>query len=345
MAKRAPSRGAAQASLALRAPIAKLCAMTSGKQSKSSPSPKGTDTDPQPSQKWAERLLLGGAILGLFIAVVTATPSDRKRLSQDGAIAKVNEQHIDRTEFAGAYQALLADKNKAPTQADKKLVLDRLIEEELLVQRGLEIGLLEGDASVRKAVAMAVIEFVLAQKGSDALSEANLRRFYNDHKARFTPANRLQVARLFVPYGEPSQSAEMTEKLDAIRDALRGGMDFKQADETFGTPILPALPRVMLTPAKMTDYLGPELTQSASRLPQGAISDALAGPTGWHFLKIIRNQPGQPPAFESIRSQIVDAVRHERDDKVLRDYLDWLRARADIVLAPDAPLGPEEPRE
>jgi lysophospholipid acyltransferase (LPLAT)-like uncharacterized protein len=38
-------------------------------------------------------------------------------------------------------------------------------------------------------------------------------------------------------------------------------------------------------------------------------------------------------------------VRHERDDKVLRDYLDWLRARADIVLAPDAPLGPEEPRE
>jgi parvulin-like peptidyl-prolyl isomerase len=301
--------------------------------------------DKTTAAKRAERLLLAGALLGLFIAVVTATPSDRKRLSNDGAIAKVNQQHIDRTEFAGAYQALLSDKNKAPTAADKKLVLDRLIEEELLVQRGLEIGLLEGDAAVRKAVAMAVIEFVLAQKGSDALSEANLRRFYNENKARFTPANRLQVSRIFVPYMEPRQSPEMTEKLDEIRTALRGGMAFSQARETFGTEILPPLPRVMLTPPKMTDYLGPELTQSASRLPQGSISDALAGPTGWHFLKIIRNQPGKPPAFETIRLQIVDAVRHQRDDKTLREYLDWLRARADIVLAPDAPKSEAGARE
>lgn len=301
--------------------------------------------DKTTAAKRAERLLLAGALLGLFIAVVTATPSDRKRLSNDGAIAKVNQQHIDRTEFAGAYQALLSDKNKAPTAADKKLVLDRLIEEELLVQRGLEIGLLEGDAAVRKAVAMAVIEFVLAQKGSDALSEANLRRFYNENKARFTPANRLQVSRIFVPYMEPRQSPEMTEKLDEIRTALRGGMAFSKARETFGTEILPPLPRVMLTPPKMTDYLGPELTQSASRLPQGSISDALAGPTGWHFLKIIRNQPGKPPAFETIRLQIVDAVRHQRDDKTLREYLDWLRARADIVLAPDAPKSEAGARE
>jgi parvulin-like peptidyl-prolyl isomerase len=301
--------------------------------------------DKTTAAKRAERLLLAGALLGLFIAVVTATPSDRKRLSNDGAIAKVNQQHIDRTEFAGAYQALLSDKNKAPTAADKKLVLDRLIEEELLVQRGLEIGLLEGDAAVRKAVAMAVIEFVLAQKGSDALSEANLRRFYNENKARFTPANRLQVSRIFVPYMEPRQSPEMTEKLDEIRTALRGGMAFSKARETFGTEILPPLPRVMLTPPKMTDYLGPELTQSASRLPQGSISDALAGPTGWHFFKIIRNQPGKPPAFETIRLQIVDAVRHQRDDKTLREYLDWLRARADIVLAPDAPKSEAGARE
>jgi parvulin-like peptidyl-prolyl isomerase len=301
--------------------------------------------DKTTAAKRAERLLLAGALLGLFIAVVTATPSDRKRLSNDGAIAKVNQQHIDRTEFAGAYQALLSDKNKAPTAADKKLVLDRLIEEELLVQRGLEIGLLESDAAVRKAVAMAVIEFVLAQKGSDALSEANLRRFYNENKARFTPANRLQVSRIFVPYMEPRQSPEMTEKLDEIRTALRGGMAFSKARETFGTEILPPLPRVMLTPPKMTDYLGPELTQSASRLPQGSISDALAGPTGWHFFKIIRNQPGKPPAFETIRLQIVDAVRHQRDDKTLREYLDWLRARADIVLAPDAPKSEAGARE
>ena len=200
--------------------------MTTGKKSKRPTSDKGIDKDSDTvtgsASPLPERLLLAGALFGLLLALVTASPSDQRRLSNDGAIAKVNQQHIDRTEFAGAYQALLSDKNKAPTAADKKLVLDRLIEEELLVQRGLEIGLLEGDAAVRKAVAMAVIEFVLAQKGSDALSETNLRRFYNQHKARFAPANRLQVSRIFVPYMEPRQSPEMTKKLDVIRDALRG---------------------------------------------------------------------------------------------------------------------------
>ena len=132
---------------------------------------KSARTPSEQTDKLAQRLLLLAAFLGLLIALASSQTSDRNRLSEAGAIARVNDQHIDRTEYASAYQALLADKSKAPTAADKQLVLDRLIEEELLVQRGLEIGLLEGDAQVRKAVAMAVIEFVLAQNGSDALTK------------------------------------------------------------------------------------------------------------------------------------------------------------------------------
>lgn len=282
------------------------------------------------------RLLLAAAITGLVLALLTGGVNDRQRLSEAGAIARVNDRHIDRTEFATAYQALLADKTKAPTEADKRLVLDRLIEEELLVQRGLEIGLLEGDASVRKTVAMAVIEFVLAQSGSDAVNEANLQQYYQDNKARFTPASRVQIAQIFVPYNEADEAATIT-RLDAIRTALRNGRDFAAVEAQFGTPVLPALPRVLLTPAKLKEYLGPDLADAAARLPQGAISDALAGPTGWHFLKTIRNRPGRAPAYEAIRPQIIDALRRTRDDAALRDYLAWLKTRADISLAPDAP--------
>ncbi len=288
-------------------------------------------------EKLMRRGLAGAAVLGLLIALIAATPADRARLSEAGAIAKVNDRHIDRTEYASAYQALLSDKSKAPTANDKRLVLDRLIEEELLVQRGIEIGLLDGDATVRKTVAMAVIEFVLAQGGSDALSENSLRTYYQANKHLFAPANRLQVAQIFIPYGETPDDAAVIAQLDKVRTALRRGDDFSATAQALGTEILPPLPRVMLTPAKMTDYLGPDLAAAAARLPQGSISDALAGPTGWHFFKIIRNQPGTPPAFEDIRRQIVDALRRDNDDDALRDYLNWLRGRADIVLAPDAP--------
>jgi parvulin-like peptidyl-prolyl isomerase len=289
----------------------------------------------------AQRFLLVGALLGLLIALASHNMMEGSRLSEAGAIARINERHIDRTEFAGAYQALLADKTKAPTAADKRLVLDRLIEEELLVQRGLEIGLLEGDAQVRKAVAMAVIEFVLAQNDSDAFEEGNLRRYYRDNIARFTPAGRVQVARIFIPYPDDNADAATrlaaTQKLDLIRTELRAGRPFATVAERHGGEILPTLPRLMLTPIKLTDYLGPKLTEAATLLPQGSISDALAGPTGWHFLHIIRNQPGKAPRFETIRPQLIDALRHSRDDEALRAYLDWLRARASIWLAEDAP--------
>ena len=80
-------------------------------------------------EKLVQRGLAAAAVLGLLIALVAATPADRARLAEAGAIAQVHERHIDRAEFASAYQALLSDKSKAPTQGDKKLVLARLIEE------------------------------------------------------------------------------------------------------------------------------------------------------------------------------------------------------------------------
>ena len=45
-------------------------------------------------EKLMRRGLAGAAVLGLLIALIAATPADRARLSEAGAIAKVNERHI-----------------------------------------------------------------------------------------------------------------------------------------------------------------------------------------------------------------------------------------------------------
>ncbi len=301
---------------------------------------------PSKHEIWAGRALLAGAIGGLVLALLASpnlganfAPSLDERGNVDtqkGAIAHVNGRLIDRSEFAVAYQALLSDKSKAPTAGDKKLVLARLVEEELLVQRGLEIGLTQSDASIRKAIAAAVIEFVLAQNKQGTPSEAQLRAFYETHKARFTPADRLQVARIFVRH-TPQDEPALATRLDAIRAALRAGEKFSQVAARLGDAILPPLPRAMLPRNKMYDYLGPTLTGTAIRLEAGAISDAIHDGSGWHFLHVVRVAEGTPPPFANLRRQLETALRRTQDDKALRDYLDWLAKRADIVLAPDAP--------
>ena len=300
------------------------------------------DTNSGPEDKIAARLLLLGALAGLLIAALSALPAQRRDIDESGAIAKINDRHIDRASFATAYQALLADKSKAPSDADRKLVLDRLIEEELLVQRGMEIGLLDGDAAVRKAIANAVIEFVMTQGGQAQFSEAALRSYYAANKHLFTPADRLQVERIFVrrvdANGMPIGNDEsLMRRLDAVRAALLQGEAFGDVKNRLGDELLPELPRTMLPRLKMYDYLGPDLTEKAGRLPEGGISDAIAAGEGWHFLHIVRQQASAPPAFEDIRPQIIDALRRSSDDAALRNYLVWLKSRADIVLADDAP--------
>lgn len=286
------------------------------------------------AEKRAKRGLVMGALAGLVIAMLAAIP-DQREIGADGAIAKVNDRHIDRTEYAAAYQALVSDTISAPSLADKRMTLDRLIEEELLVQRGLEIGLLDGDRTVRKAVARAVIQFAIAQNDAAPISEEDLRNHYANNLARFTPADRLHVERIFIRASDDPQA--LAARLQAVRDALRQGKTFGDVAARLGDPILPPVPRTLLSRTKMIDYLGPELTRAASYLPAGSISDALKSENGWQFLYVVDNQPGTPPAFETVRTQIADSLQHQRDDEALRSYIDWLRARADIDLAEDAP--------
>ena len=287
-------------------------------------------------------LLLMAALFGLLLAVLAGLPQINQPLASDGIIVRVNDRHIDRTEYARAYKALLDDKSKAPTQADKKLALDRLVEEELLVQRGLEIGLIDGDSNVRKAVAVAVIEFVLAQNSTEPASARELQAFYAANKARFAPADRLQIERIFVRQFDGAgkrlvSDDAIAQRLDSIRAALRKGQDFAQVAATMGDDILPPLPPIMLVRSKIYDYLGRRLTDMAVQLPAGAISDAIADGAGWHFLRIVKNQPPHAPEFATIRPQIEAAFRRDRDDAALRDYLGWLKNRADIIYAEDAP--------
>ena len=299
--------------------------------------------DPLPENNaWMPRALLAAAIGGLVLAALAGIAPTADAPGQAGALARVNDRHIDRVEYANALQALLSDKTKTPTEGDKKLVLDRLIEEELLVQRGLEIGLLESDITVRKAIANAVIEFALAQSARKTAGEQDLRAYYDANKKRFAPAAQLQVERIFVrrvdARNQPVADAEtLRRRLDDIRAALRGGARFSDVARRLGDPLPPRIPRISLPRAKMVDYLGPELTRAATRLQSGTISDAIASGAGWHFLYVVRNRPGRVPPFDDMRAQIEDAFQRDADDEALRDYLNWLRQNADIVLADDAP--------
>ena len=194
-------------------------------------------------------LLAVGSVIGVLLGVVAAFQGnslDESVLPGD-VIALVNGRPISEEEYARAMALLASDKRTGITDVDRAHVLNRLIEEELLIQQGVENGLVDSDHAVRKTITQAMLASVVAESASAQPSMDELRAFYTANPSLFT---------------------------------------------------------------------------------RSALTDAVQVTAG--------GKAGEPPSFEEIRTQVEAAYLRRSQDEALREYLEWLRTEAEIVLAPEA---------
>jgi hypothetical protein len=251
--------------------------------------------------------------------------------SDPAVIARVNGSAIGAREFEQAVERLASDKRNPLADADRAHVLERMIEEELLVQRGVEIGLLQSDRAVRAALVSALIDAVVADAGSAQPDEDELRAFYRQNAGYFARPARLHVRQIFF------RGPHALERAEAARARLDAGEAFDAVRESQGDPDLTGLPDAPIPPAKLRDYLGPALAGAAAGLEPGSTSGPLTSPAGVHLLQLVAAEAAVAPPFESVREQVEAELRRRAGDRALREYLDELRASAEIALAPAAP--------
>src|SRR5438552_17670178 len=109
-------------------------------------------------------LLAMGSMVGILLGVVVAShKSSSAATLPDGAIASVNGKPIREEDYARAVALVEHDKRAEITDEDRVRVLDRLIEEELLIQRGIAVGLVDSDRAVRKAITQAMLASIAAE--------------------------------------------------------------------------------------------------------------------------------------------------------------------------------------
>lgn len=139
-------------------------------------------------------LLVVGAVLGIIFGVVSTLQESRPNVNAvpDEAIALVNGKSITAEDYARAVAMVASDKRTDVTAADRAYVLNRLIDEELLIQYGIALGLVDADRTVRKAITQAMLASIVAEHTSEQPSDDRLRAFYEEHPSLFvrSPAKR-----------------------------------------------------------------------------------------------------------------------------------------------------------
>ena len=87
-----------------------------------------------------------------------------------------------------ALQAVAGDrKGGTLREDDRERVLQRLIDQELLIDRAIELGLPERDPQIRNQLATAMIDFLVRRAEDEAATanEGDLRAFYQENEFRF----------------------------------------------------------------------------------------------------------------------------------------------------------------
>jgi hypothetical protein len=283
-------------------------------------------------------LLALGAGAGVALAAAGLLPSGGGRHALPAeAVARVNGEVVRLDDYQRAVAALASDRRSALAPEDRRHVLDRMIEEQLLVQRGLELGLVQRDARVRRDLTAAVIDAVVAGTADVAPSDAQVESFYAGHRELFVRPGRLHLRQVWCRAARPDDDAGAGERARRAAARLRAGETFAAVRDAEGDREPAPLPDVALPVAKLADYLGPTVLATALALAPGAVSDPVRSSTGFHVLQLVAREPDGAPPLADIHDEVTAALRRAAGDDALRAYLDDLRARAAVDVVPVLP--------
>ena len=163
-----------------------------------------------------------------------------------GAVATVNGAVVRDADYQRALAALAADRREPIGESERRFVLDRLVDEELLVQRALELGLARSDRLVRNQLVAAMIAAVTEDAAAAEPSDAALRAFHAENADFFAAPGRLRARQLWVRAAPLRTPDEARARAVEAAARLRAGEPFDAVAAALGDPLVAPLPDAAL---------------------------------------------------------------------------------------------------
>jgi parvulin-like peptidyl-prolyl isomerase len=218
------------------------------------------------------------------------------------------------------------------TRAEKLKVLDEMIREELLVQRGLELDFAETDQMTRNALAMAIDQQALAEVITSQPSEQQLREFFEKNPTRYASDGILTARHLVLPAPGASAEQSMQKARDAV-SALRANMPVEAVISKYGLTEPRNDGDEFYFAAKI--HLGDVVYAKALQMKEGEVSEPLAADDGIHIVKVIKDKLPVPLSYEHARLQVLTDLKNAQQERLMTATMRFLRERSKILVATD----------
>ena len=264
-------------------------------------------------KKYVNIALIVVFFVSLFISLNSVIFETNFKVDQ--AIARVGEKEISLQRFEEIIK-VLDDQSKTELTLEKKnLIRERLIDEELLIQRAIELDLVRNDSLVKGNVIQTMFQYIIKSSELAEPSEAELREYFTREKNYFSSGRRYKLKNYTFRNLDDAETA-----INLLNQS-----DLESFLKLVETESAIDLPNVFLSTQKIRDYLGPKVLDELPSLEKGGFSNIFEINEVPSIVICIDILLDNNPKFEEIAEQIKNKFIRDREDSLVKEYIENLR--------------------
>ena len=268
------------------------------------------------------KLLLLASIIGTLLAIYSIMDSNKNYSSlPDNVAAVVNDKIIPSERYQTVIQLIKNDKRDDLTDIDRKMALERIIEEELLVQYAYQNGFLEADDLLRKSIVRSVVDSIAEQSISVIPNEKTLRDFYQDNLPLFTIDEQFRIVIL---------SSQNESDINAGKIIWHDSYDIPLLMNEIGSIKKLEISSDFISKYRLGTLIGPLLRDVVLSLKLGETSEPLETIYGYSIVTLIDKKGRVIPDFKEINEIVLQEYKRRQRETILNDLLSDLKRQSDI---------------
>ena len=270
------------------------------------------------------KLLLLASIIGTFLAIYSIMETNKNFSSlPDNIIATVNDKIIPSDKYQTIINLIQNDKRDELTKADREMALDRIIEEELLVQYAYKNGFLEADDLLRKSIVRSVVDSIVEQALSVVPAEQDLLKFYETNRQTFAIDEKYRVVIL---------SSKNQSDIDEGKVIWQSNYDLTLLRQTFKRINRLDIPTGFISKIRLGTLVGPLLRDKVLSLQVGETSETLKTIYGYSIVTLVDKKDRVIPEFKEISEFVLKEYKRQQREEILEELLKDLKRQSDIKI-------------
>ena len=168
------------------------------------------------------------------------------------------------------------------------------------------------------------------------VTEEEMKTFYETNPSLFETPEQVQARHILIKVAPADDEAAKKAALQKIRDIqkqIKAGEDFAQLAQSHseGPSSVKGGDLGFFRRGQMVK----SFEDTAFALEKGEVSDVVETRFGYHLIQVTDRRPAGTIGFEEAKARIAQNIKKEKDGKVVREYLEKLRAQAEIKLQPE----------